>query len=172
MTSASFVFIAGLVYLGLGVLGLIPAFLMPPPADAPGTHFTLLYGFLLGLFPANVALSALHATTGICALFAAGGAAAAKSAARALAVLFGVLALLGGLPLTETFFGYVPLYGNDVWLHGATALLAAYFGWRAPAAAHDRRRAADRRQHMQPIALERRQRYSDRRRGWDGMHPA
>jgi hypothetical protein len=29
-------------------------------------------------------------------------------------------------------FGYIPIFGNDVWLHGLTALIAAYFGYMAP----------------------------------------
>jgi len=27
-------------------------------------------------------------------------------------------------------FGLIPIEGNDVWLHGAIAVAAAFFGWR------------------------------------------
>src|SRR5919106_1038219 len=54
MSTATFALIFGIAYLGAGLLGLIPATLMPPPADAPPTTFTVLYGYLLGLFPVNM----------------------------------------------------------------------------------------------------------------------
>jgi hypothetical protein len=65
MTSASFALIAGLAYLGAGVAGLLPIFLSPPPADAPETQFTFLYGYLFGLFPVNIAHSAVHMVIGL-----------------------------------------------------------------------------------------------------------
>jgi hypothetical protein len=40
-----------------------------------------------------------------------------------------LLAILGLIPATNTMFGLVPIYGNDVWLHAGTALIAAYFGF-------------------------------------------
>ena len=39
------------------------------------------------------------------------------------------LSVLGLLPQTNTLFGFVPLHGNDVWLHAVLALVAAYFGF-------------------------------------------
>ena len=50
--------------------------------------------------------------------------------ARALAVFYGLLAVLGLIPAMNTLFGLVPIHGHDVWLHAGTALVAAYFGWR------------------------------------------
>ena len=56
MRTATFALFAGIVYLSAGLLGLVPEALMPPPADAPApTRLTALYGYLLGLFPVNVA---------------------------------------------------------------------------------------------------------------------
>jgi hypothetical protein len=37
--------------------------------------------------------------------------------------------VLGLIPATSTTFGYIPIWGNDVWLHGAVAAVAAYFGF-------------------------------------------
>ena len=71
MKTRTFALIFGLAYLGAGLLGLIPAALTPPPADAPPTSFTMLYGYLLGLFPVNVLHSAVHLAIGVlCAWFA------------------------------------------------------------------------------------------------------
>ena len=49
--------------------------------------------------------------------------------ARAVAVIYALLTVLGLLDATNTTFGLIPIYGNDVWLHAVLALVAAYFGW-------------------------------------------
>ena len=46
-----------------------------------------------------------------------------------LGVWLGFLAVLGCIPIANTLFGLMPIYGNDVWLHLATAIPAAYFGF-------------------------------------------
>ena len=79
MRTATFALIFGIAYLGAGLLGLIPAALMPPPADAPPTHFTLLYGYLLGLFPVNILHSAVHIAIGAWGFMAWRGMASAKA---------------------------------------------------------------------------------------------
>jgi len=70
MRTTTFALIFGIAYLAAGLLGLIPAALMPPPADAPPTSFTMLYGYLLGLFPVNVLHSAVHIGIGLWGLMA------------------------------------------------------------------------------------------------------
>src|SRR4051812_22689826 len=54
MKTSTFAFLVGVVFLGAGLLGLVPAMLAPPPPDAPPTTFTMLYGYLLGFFPVNI----------------------------------------------------------------------------------------------------------------------
>jgi Domain of unknown function (DUF4383) len=49
--------------------------------------------------------------------------------AETLAVWLGFLAILGLIPIANTLFGLMPIYGNDVWLHLGTAVAAAYFGF-------------------------------------------
>ena len=162
MNTRHFALIFGIAYLGAGLLGMIPAALMPPPPDAPPTHFTLLYGYLLGLFPVNVLHSAVHIAIGAWGLTAWRDGAASKVFARSLAILYGALAVMGLIPGMSTLFGMLPMHGNDVWLHAGTAAIAAYFGWR-PEARIDRRHAAERRQRMLPVARERRLGLADRR---------
>jgi len=172
MTTTTFALLAGLAYLGAGVLGLLPVFLSPPPIDAPETQFTFLYGYLLGLFPVNIVLSVVHMVIGAWGIAAASGNLSPVRYARVLAIVYGVLAVFGLLPEFNTLFGFVPLHGHDVWLHGGTAAVAAYFGWRAPLpVAQDRRGAIDRRLQPLPVHTERRQRVGDRRRGY-GLNPA
>jgi hypothetical protein len=173
MKPSTFALIAGIVYLGLGILGLIPAALVPPPLDAPPANFTLLYGYLLGLFPVNLLHSLLNIVVGAWGLAAWSGRQSSISFSRGVAVLFGLLAVMGMMPMLNTMLGMMPLHGNDVWLHGITAVMAAYFGWHQSAAMRERRHIlGDRRQRMFPVARERRFGLADRREGMGGMSPA
>ena len=173
MTISTFALLAGFFYLAAGLIGLVPVMLVPPPADAPPTSFALLYGYLLGLFPVNVLHTALHLAIGFWGLCAWSRRCSAVAYSRAIAVLFGVLAVFGVLPGLDTLFGVMPVHGHDVWLHGATALLAAYFAWRVPAASHERRRTGrDRRQEAIAVARERRFGLADRRETISAMQAA
>ena len=73
------------------------------------------------------------------------------------------------MPGLNTFFGWMPVYGNDIWLNLLTAATAGYFGYRTVALAEpqtpgERRRGAGmRRQSMRPVAYERRKGPFDRR---------
>lgn len=173
MKATTFALIAGIVYLALGILGLIPAALMPPPLEAPPTRFALFYGYLLGLFPVNILHTAMNLIVGGLGLAAWSGRVSAMMYARALAWLFGVLAVMGMLPLMNTTFGLMPLHAHDIWLHAISALGAAYVGWREPVAVRERRRTlGDRRQRMLPVAQERRFGLADRRERLAGMSAA
>ena len=174
MKTSTFALIFGLAYLMAGLLGLIPAMLTPPPADAPPTTFTLLYGYLLGLFPVNLLHTLVHLVIGAWGIAAWSGRSSPISFARTLAVFYGALAIMGLLPMANTVFGMIPIHSNDVWLHGFTAVIAAYFGWREPARSMEERRrlSYDRRQRMMPVANERRFGLADRRERWGGMSPA
>jgi Domain of unknown function (DUF4383) len=164
MSTATFALIIGIAYLLMGALGLIPAFLRPPAEDAPPTGLTLLYGRLLGVFAVNVLLSAIHLAIGLWGVLAWRGTAHPAVFARSLAMLFGVLAVMGLIPGMSTLFGMLPLYGHDVWLHAGTAAVAAYFGWRSEVPVERRANPTpDRRQRMLAIARERRYGLADRR---------
>jgi hypothetical protein len=173
MKTSTFALIFGLAYLAAGILGLVPATLMPPPADAPDTHFTLLYGYFLGLFPVNLAHTLVHLALGVWGIAAWSGAASSTAFARSLAVLYGALAVMGVLPGLNTVFGLMPIHSGDVWLHGLSAAIAAYFGWRSTARERDRRiMVNDRRQRLLPAGRERRFGLGDRREHWGGAAPA
>ena len=173
MTPSSFALLAGVAYLLIGVIGLVPAALVPPPPDAPPTSFALLYGYLLGAFPVNVLHTALHIAIGFWGLCAYSGKCSAVAFARALAILFAVLAVLGVIPGADTLFGLMPVHGHDVPLHAVTALVAAYFGWRVPSRARERRHSPlDRRQRSIQVAQERRFGLADRRETLATLSPA
>ena len=162
MKSTTFALIIGIAYLGAGLLGLIPAALMPPPADAPPTSFTILYGYLLGIFPVNILHTAVHVAIGVWGLMAWRDLDSAKVFSRSLAIVYGALAVMGLIPGLNNMFGFIPLHSHDVWLHAGTAALAAYFGWRSEVHM-ERRTLSDRRQRMLPVARERRLGLADRR---------
>ena len=56
MKSTTFALFLGVTYLSVGLLGLMPGMLAPPPADAPPLHLTMLQGYLLGLLQSAVHL--------------------------------------------------------------------------------------------------------------------
>lgn len=160
----TFAFFCGIAYLGIGLLGLMPQALQPPPSDSPPMNVALLHGYLLGLFPVNVVHNGVHIAIGAWGIVAGRSVVSPKVYARAVAIAFAALALLGLAPGLDTLFGIIPLHGNDIWLHAGTAAIATYFGWH-PAASIERRAAADadRRQRVEPVAHERRSGHGDRR---------
>ncbi|HYG54810.1 MAG TPA: DUF4383 domain-containing protein [Burkholderiales bacterium] len=169
-----FALVFGIAYLGAGVLGLMPGVLAPLPADAPPVRFDVLHGALLGLFPVNMLHTLVHLAIGAWGIAAfMGMASTARVYARSLAVIYGVLGVMGLIPGLNTLFGLVPLHGHDVWLHLGTAAIAAYFGFRGEEGTERRRNIADRRVGPRtPIANERRQGMYDRRRGAATTIPA
>lgn len=128
-----FAIVFGIVYTLVGVLGFFPAFLTPIAEPGNGMAIDTLYGNLLGIFPVNILHTLVHLVLGIWGIAAYRAYASSRVYARSLAVIFGVLAVFGLIPGLNTLFGLVPLFGTDVFLHAATAIIAAYFGW----ASHD-----------------------------------
>jgi len=129
MTVRNFAMVLGVVYIVIGVLGFVPP-LLTSPADAPPLAFDQAYGYLFGLFPVNILHSLVHLGVGIWGVVAARTFPAARTYAVSLAVIFGVLTVMGLIPGLNTVFGLIPLFGHDIWLHALTAIAAAYFGFR------------------------------------------
>lgn len=133
MNTRTFALIFGVVFLLAGIAGFIPALLQPPQggAIAPGAHHQLL----LGMFPVNPVHNIVHILFGLWGLAASRSTAGTVTYARGVAIIYLVLTVCGFIPRLDDLFGLVPLYGNDVWLHLALALVGAYFGWvnRSPA---------------------------------------
>jgi hypothetical protein len=155
MTPASFSLIAGLLYCGLGILGFLPQ-------AAPDA-------LLLGFFRTNALLSLVHLLTGLWGLAAWAWMARPVSYARAMTVIYGALAVIAML--------WDPLRGHNIWLHGITALVSAYFGWfflasRATSRMERRQNAAERRHAAVLVAYERRHNVGDRRLNQPSTLPA
>lgn len=134
MATRYFALITGIVYLLIGIMGFIPA-LVQQPATAPGlmvdVGVTSGYGYLMGLFPVNVLHNIVHLTVGLLGIAAYPKFATSRLFAVGLAATYGLLTIMGLFPYSNTTFGLIPIFSNDVWLHAATAAIAAYFGFIA-----------------------------------------
>jgi hypothetical protein len=130
MRTRYFALLVGLIYVLVGLLGFIPGARQPSPPGAPALALEASYGYVLGLFPVNLLHNLVHLGVGIWGLAAYTTAPRARSFARGLAVFYGLLTVMGVIPGLRTLFGWVPLFGHDIWLHALTAMAAAYFGWR------------------------------------------
>ena len=127
----TFSMIVGLAFITAGLLGFIPGAHMHPAVEGPLLRVPSGYGYLFGLFPVNVLHDLVHLAVGALGVLAAGREYNAIVFSRALAVFYGVLAVMGVFPVLDTMFGLIPIFGHDVWLHAGTAAVAAYFGWSA-----------------------------------------
>ena len=111
----------GIVFLLMGILGLLQPGGRQMGVDNP--HM------LLGLFPVNLLHNIVHLAFGIWGLAASRSFAGARSYAQIVGVVYIVLAALGFV--APTTFGFIPIGGNDIWLHAVLGLALAYFGFTA-----------------------------------------
>jgi hypothetical protein len=124
--------VLGLAFLIAGILGFAPYVTVPAGSTAQWLTLNANYGFLVALFPVNVVHDLVHALFGIWGLVASAGTfAAAVRYCRAIGWIYSLLVVLGAIPITNTLFGVVPIYGYDVVLHLGVALLAIYGGYGA-----------------------------------------
>ncbi len=135
MNPRLFAWIAGTLLVLVGAGGFVPALLVTvddPLRVAAGVGDPQLLGF----FPVSPVLNAVHLALGLWGLVAGRTYNAALTFARRAAIVAAVLTLAGMVPGLDIGFGGVPLYGNNLLLHGLLALASALFGWlyrRSPA---------------------------------------
>jgi hypothetical protein len=124
-----FALVTGIVFLAIGLLGFLTPFLQVPAPDAPELVLQSGYGYLLGLFPVNVLHNLVHLLIGAWGILVYQKEVAARRYAQSLTVFYGVLAVMGLIPVLKTTFGFIPLFGHNVWLHAFIAAIAVYFGF-------------------------------------------
>lgn len=131
--------VLGIIFLTIGIAGFLPQF-MAFPSSAPVTDVYIPrltspdgYGQLFGLFPTNYVHNAVHIVVGLLGIAAATSFSGALIYNQGLAILYVAMVLFGLLPITNTTFGLMPIYGNNVWFNALTAGLAAYAGFVKPA---------------------------------------
>jgi hypothetical protein len=158
-----FALVYGIVFLVVGIAGFFPG-LVAPPEEGRQLAVNSGFGLLFDLFPVNVLHNLVHVVFGIWGLAAYRTFSASRAYARAVAVIYAVLTVMGLIPALATTFGFIPIYGHDVWLHAGTALIASYFGWRTENEVERRAgESTDRRQQAVPVEVERRLGHADRR---------
>lgn len=135
MSTRTFALLFGIVFLAVGILGFVPAAVQPPETGVD-LAFEHGHGRLLGLFPVNTLHNIVHIIFGIWGLAASRSLGGARGYAKAVAIIYAVLTVMGFIPALNTTFGLIPLYGNDIWLHAVLALVAAYFGFMHRDTAH------------------------------------
>jgi len=116
--------IFGIVYLGIGILGFVPAI---------GGTLGQTPSVLLGYIQTNLLHNIVHIVIGLAGLIAAGSEARAFAFCRWFGVALIVLGLIGYTRPNP--FGVIPLGGLDVWVHVASGIvlaLAGFLGSRAP----------------------------------------
>ena len=124
MNTRTFALIFGIVFLAVGVLGFVPGVVQNSMGEGLNQH-----GMLLGLFMISPLHNAAHLIFGLWGLAASRSTSGAVVYFRAVAVIYALLAVLGLIASTADLFGMIPLMGNDVYLHAALAIIAAYFGF-------------------------------------------
>ncbi len=147
MTTMKFARWIGYLFLLVGAVGFIPAFVAPGAEERPALTVQTGFGYLFGLFAVNVLHNLVHIGVGIWGIVSSRSTLDALRFARGLAVFYGILTVMGLIPGLNTTLGLIPLFGHDVWLHALTAAAAAYFGYYWTDAAveverPERRRAA------------------------------
>jgi hypothetical protein len=118
--------LVGVAFTVAGVGGFIQGITQPIPADVLQLVVEANYGLLLGLFPINVLHNLFHLAIGI------GGLLTFRNTSLAWRFLwvFGTalitLTIMGLIPQLNTLFGFVPLFGHDIWLHGLEGVIALF----------------------------------------------
>jgi len=131
-TLRRFAAIYGIVFLLAGIAGFVPG--ITQPHSHPDVMLTAGLGALFGLFAVNVLHNLVHLVFGVWGLVAMKSDSASRLYARSVAIIYGVFTLMGLVSAMSlhTAFGFVPLYGHDIWLHALLGAVAAYFGFMRP----------------------------------------
>jgi hypothetical protein len=121
----------GAAFLLVGILSVVPFAMRPAGQLDEYITLSTSYGFVFGLFPVNALHDAFHAAAGLWGIAASFNFRSAVRYCRAVTWIYAVLVVLGSIPITNTLFGAMPVYGNDIWLHGLVAAIASYGGYGA-----------------------------------------
>jgi len=102
MLTRRFALAWGILFLIVGAAGFIPGLLSP--ATEP-IAVDVLHGLLFGLFPVNLLHDLVHLAFGVWGVVAWRSFAAARSYAKAVAVIYALFAVMGFIPVLRTTFG-------------------------------------------------------------------
>jgi hypothetical protein len=132
MQTRLFTLVFGIASIVLGILGFIPALRPVPSGSTPHLDVTDSFGNLFTLFPVNLLHNIGAIAVGAIAIIVSANEELARYFCITAFLVFGILSIWGFIPLLDTLWGYVPIYGDDTWLNAGVCLLAGYFGFVAP----------------------------------------
>ncbi len=130
--------IIGILFAVIGLAGFLPGLVSLPsndgaiPVDASPSIYAAGFGYLFGLFPTNLVHNIVHIVVGCLGIVSYTSAGGARFFNRSFAIAYVLIAIMGLLPITNTTFGLMPIFGNNVWFNALTAAIAAYFGFVQP----------------------------------------
>lgn len=119
----------GIAFLLAGVGGFLPLITTEPAHDAHHLEVETSHGRLIGLYPVNLLHNLIHLALAIWGLWAWSNDGRALWYARGVGVFLAVLTVMGLVPGLKTAFGFVPLYGHDIWLHALEATAGLFLGF-------------------------------------------
>ncbi len=140
MNTRTFALVWGILFLLITASGLIPGLWHPAGPDHPDLRIESQYGDALGLWPVNILHNIVHLLFGVWGIVASRSWDGARTYAKAVAIVYSLFVIMGLVPGLDTTFGFVPLFGNDIWLHILLAAPAYYFGFMRRDTAADNRR--------------------------------
>lgn len=129
MNTRYFALVLGVFYTIIGVLGFFPPLITDTLPVSGALAVDMFSGRLLGIFPVNILHSLVHLGVGIWGIMAYKAYGSSVVYSKTIAILFGILTVMGLIPILNTTFGLIPLFGADILLHAGTAILGAYFGF-------------------------------------------
>jgi hypothetical protein len=133
MNARNYAMVGGTIMLVMGVLAFVPMLNAVPLISLPSLWVNTSYGLFLGVLPMNIFNKLALIAFGIAGILAANAEirSVRKSVlwSRAVFYVMGIAAILGMFPLTNTLYGYWPLFGGEVWAHGIFAVLGGYYGY-------------------------------------------
>jgi hypothetical protein len=115
----------GLLLTGLGVLGFVSRLRRRPRLHDPALRVDSGYGRILGLVPTNTPFNFVRLTLGVWGLAASRDREDSLNYARAIAMLYAPMALMGFVPGLRSMFGLMPIHGSNILLHAGGATAAA-----------------------------------------------
>ena len=132
MANRLFSLSVGIIYVLLGVFGLVPGLVRPAHSMVVARNIDCDpdVGLLFGCLPVTLALNLLHLLIGAGGILAASTFTRSLRYTQALAAFMLLTVLAGVLPLgLNTFGGFLPLSGGNLPVHLVTATMAFYFGY-------------------------------------------
>jgi len=121
--------VLGILFIVIAIAGLLPWIAPAAPLDAPALALDTQYRILFGFLPVNALSDVAHLLFGLWGIVAGLRFKAAVIYCRSLTWICLVLVILGVIPITNTVFGAVPVYGWNVAFHVLLVLVAAFGGY-------------------------------------------